>query len=270
MPELPEVTTVKFFLLKHFKNKKIENVFLFLDKSLKNCDKNLFLKLKNNKILDVLNVGKHLIIKTDNFNLLIHLRMEGKFILSKEFKISLHDIFCFEIENIFYFLNDTRHFATIYLYQKDIDLFSNKPLANVSFDPFSEKFTLEYFKNNIQKKSIKIYKLLLDQSFVAGIGNIYVSEILFLAKVLPWRLVNTLNDQEILDIIKYSRIVLSKAIEEGGSTIKSFKVGDNIGKFQVNLNVYQRTNQTCKLCDDKIKRIKINNRSSYYCEKCQK
>ena len=123
----------------------------------------------------------------------------------------------------------------------------------------------------IKKKNIKNF--LIDQKFVSGIGNIYASEILFLCKILPSKEVRFLTLQDCKNLSHFSKVVLKKAIDKGGSSIRDFKnIKGNKGSFQKNFNVYQRENKKClkNRCKGIIKKKVISNRSSFFCNFCQK
>ena len=124
---------------------------------------------------------------------------------------------------------------------------------------------------NLSKKNIK--NVLLDQKIISGIGNIYASEILFHSKIRPNRLVNDLNQKEISNIIISTKFILNKAIRKGGSSIRDFKNSDgNTGSFQNEFKVYNKENENCpnSSCKNKIKKLNISNRSTFYCNICQK
>ena len=122
-----------------------------------------------------------------------------------------------------------------------------------------------------KKKNIKNF--LIDQNFVSGIGNIYASEILFQSKINPQKKCCDLSDYELNDLVKYSKIVLNNSIKKGGSSIRNFvNTSGDFGSFQKYFKVYEREGKKCIRfkCKGKIKRIVISNRSSFYCNICQK
>ena len=128
-------------------------------------------------------------------------------------------------------------------------------------------FDKEYLKQKIQKRKVPIKSLLLEQSIIAGLGNIYVCEILFRAKIHPKSLGEKLSDLEIVKIIKQTKIVLKEAIKHNGTTISDYRrVDGKTGEFQNFLKVYHKMN--CE-CGNDISKIKISGRSTYYCDKCQ-
>ena len=134
---------------------------------------------------------------------------------------------------------------------------------------FDLKYLLKYFLN--KKKDIKSF--LLDQNFVSGIGNIYANEILFLSKINPTSHAMKLSKGDCKKIITYSKKTLNKAIKKGGSSIRNFKnISGQSGNFQKEFKVYQRENLNClrSKCEGKIKKIFISNRSTFFCNTCQK
>ena len=167
--------------------------------------------------------------------------------------------------------NDPRRFGFILFFDnknKELDSFFKK----LGPEPLGNNFNLNYFKKNIFNKKKNIKSLLLDQSFISGLGNIYVNEILFFSKIKPTRLVNNLSQNDLLKIIYFTRKILKKAIQLGGSSIRNFKnISGKTGSFQEKFSVYTRTNLSCKRynCDGIIKKINISNRSSFFCNKCQ-
>lgn len=270
MPELPEVETVKRTLEKTIIGKTIISVDVRYDKILKNQTKEDFIsKLSNQTFRKIQRKGKHLICILDDYYLLVHLRMEGKFFVMHDEEYSKHDhiIFKFNDSNIRY--NDTRKFGTMYLYNINENIDSLVPLCNVAKDPLDTSFDYEYFIKQIQNKKQSIKQVLLDQSVVSGLGNIYVDEVLFMSKIIPTKKTPLLTNTEICDIVKNSKIVLNKAISLGGTTIKSFTSSHLIsGRFQNELLIH--TKEVCPICKTKVLKIKVGGRGTYFCPVCQK
>ena len=134
------------------------------------------------------------------------------------------------------------------------------------------KFNSSYIKNKILNKSKNIKNTLLDQKIISGIGNIYANEILNYSKIKPLKKTNELNLYEIQSIVKYSKLVIRKAILKGGSTIRNFKNSKGLeGSYQNEFRAYNRNQKKClnKDCNGVIKRIFISNRSTFFCNKCQ-
>ena len=137
--------------------------------------------------------------------------------------------------------------------------------------PEPEDLTFDYLKEKYKKKTIAIKSTLLDQSIFVGLGNIYADEVLFLTKINPLKKTNQLTEDEIKKIIKNTKIVLKKATELGGSTIKTYMPEEGVaGRFQNQLLVHNRQNQKCLNCDSIILKTKVGGRGTYYCPNCQK
>lgn len=270
MPELPEVETVKNSLKQLVLNEKIVSVKVFYDKIIKNLSQEEFvLKLENQTILDIERLGKYLIFILDDYYLISHLRMEGKYYLSHDEEINKHEhiIFYFNNKNLRY--QDTRKFGTMYLYEKSIDIYIEKPLNSVGLEPFNNKLTVSYLKDKFKRTNRPIKTTLLDQTIIAGLGNIYVDEVLFLSRLKPTTPTSSLTDEQIKLIIDSSIIVLNKAIKLGGTTIRSFTVNHDIsGRFQNELLVH--TKKVCPICNGPVLKIRVGGRGTYYCENCQK
>jgi len=167
--------------------------------------------------------------------------------------------------------NDPRRFGFFQII-KDKDLLI-KRFSHLGPEPFNPKFNENYVIHYLKKKEKKIKNFLLDQNFVSGIGNIYASEILFLSKINPNKKAGLMNKIEFKEIIKNSKKVLSHAINKGGSSIRDFKnISGKEGNFQKNFKVYQREGLACKrlFCNGFIQKKIISNRSTFFCNNCQK
>ena len=145
------------------------------------------------------------------------------------------------------------------------------PLIEMGLEPWDKALTVEYLKGKYANKRIPIKTILLDQSIVVGIGNIYANEILYLSNINPLVPGKNLNDKEIENIIKNTKEVLEKAIKKGGTTIRSYTSVDGVhGLFQQELYVHGRENEKCRNCGTIIVKTKVGGRGTYYCPKCQK
>ena len=168
--------------------------------------------------------------------------------------------------------NDTRRFGFFKLYNiKKLNKIIF--LKKLGLEPFSKNFTLEFFIKFTKNRKKNIKNLLMDQTFVSGLGNIYVNEALYMSKIHPLRTCTKFKKKEIGKLIKNIKKVLNLSISKGGSSIKDFKntLGQK-GNFQQLFNVYGQENKKCSRisCKGKVIKIYISNRSSYYCNKCQK
>ena len=145
-------------------------------------------------------------------------------------------------------------------------------MKKLGLEPLSKAFNIKYFENFVKNRKKNIKNLLMDQTFVSGLGNIYVNETLFMSKIKPFRACTDLSKNEIKNLILDIKKVLRISISKGGSSIKDFK--NTLGKsgtFQQFFHVYGKENKNCSRisCKGKIKKITISNRSSFYCNKCQ-
>ena len=287
MPELPEVEIVRQSLDKNIKQKRVIKVIV--------RNKNLRIKLPNNfkiflenkKIHKISRFSKYLIINLPKEEFcLIHLGMSGTIHLIKNnYKNNLTNLSFYNspllpkkhnhVEIIFHkfriIYNDPRRFGFFQIIRNKKLL--KKRFSHLGPEPFDDKFNVEYVKNYFKKKNRNIKDLLIDQKFVSGIGNIYASEILFLSKINPIKKVKILNSNECSKIIDNSKKVLLNAIKKGGSSIRDFKnIEGAKGSFQNDFNAYHRDGLKCKRisCGGKIVKKLITNRSTFFCNICQK
>jgi formamidopyrimidine-DNA glycosylase len=270
MPELPEVETVRQTLRRKIMNKTIIGVDILYENIIK-TDLNKFKQsIINQKINEIERIGKYLLIKLDDYYLISHLRMEGKYFLrpiGEERNKHDHIIFKFSDQTELRY-NDVRKFGTMHLKTFD-EVYSGEPLEKMGLEPFDEKFTLEYMLAKFKGKR-PIKSVLLDQTIISGLGNIYVDEVLFLTKLHPERLSDSLKESDLLNIKASSINVLNKAIKLGGTTIRSYYSDDHItGRFQNELLVHSKKGELCPNCNELIIKIKVGGRGTYYCPKCQ-
>ena len=271
MPELPEVETVKNSLKEKLLGKKIKKVTIYYDNIIEYPDVISFKKeIRNQTINDMDRYGKWIIFILDDYYLLSHLRMEGKyFFKTKKDKLLKHEHVVFELDNgkeLRYM--DVRKFGKMHLIKKE-DIKKIGPFLNMGKEPWDKELTANYLKEKYKKRNLPIKTLLLDQSIIVGIGNIYADEILFLSNINPQKKCNTLTTKELDNIIKYTKEVLENAIKKGGTTIRSYSSVDGVhGLFQQELFVHTKTK--CQRCNNAIEKIRIGGRGTYFCPNCQK
>ena len=286
MPELPEVEVVRQSLNKIIKQKKVKKIIVRNRNLRQKIPLNFASLLKNQKILKVDRFSKYLILHfASGIFCLIHLGMSGTIHIIKKKKTNSitnasfysfpflpkkhsHIEIFFEKCKIVY--NDPRRFGFFEIIKNS--KFLEKRFSNLGPEPFQSKFNLEYVNSFLKKKEKNIKNFLLDQKFVSGIGNIYACEILFLSKINPSKKACLLKKEDYLKIIKNSKKILLDAINKGGSSIKDFKnITGNKGSFQKNFNVYEREGFDCKRknCLGVIKKKKIGQRSTFFCNCCQ-
>ena len=273
MPELPEVETVKETLKRKVLNKTINEVTIRYDGIIECPSVEEFTtKLKGQTIKDITRMGKWLIFCLNDYYLLSHLRMEGKYFLKKsyiEYNKHEHVVFHFSDETDLRY-QDTRKFGKMLLVDKD-KLNDARPIKELGLEPWDSKLTKEYLKDKYKSKRLPIKTVILDQSIITGVGNIYADEILFLSKINPLTKVNLLQDNDLENIISNTRIVLEKAIKEGGTTIRSYTSDEGVtGRFQNELYVHCKENSECLVCKSIILKTKVGGRGTYYCPFCQK
>tara|TARA_B100001057_G_scaffold36681_1_gene33202 strand:- start:20 stop:883 length:864 start_codon:yes stop_codon:yes gene_type:complete len=287
MPELPEVEIVRQSLNKKVKQKKVRRVIVRNRNLRFKIPPNFTSFLENQIITKVRRFSKYLIFNlSNNSYCLLHLGMSGTVhvvyknknssITNTSFysspilpKIHNHVEMIFKDLRVIY--NDPRRFGFFQIIKDDISL--KKRFSHLGVEPFDPKFNERYIYSFFKNKEKNIKNFLLDQSFVAGIGNIYASEILFLSKISPSKKANKLTKKDCKKIAVNSRKVLSDAIRKGGSSIRNFKnISGKEGTFQKEFKVYEREGLVCKQPDCKgiIKKKIISNRSTFFCKTCQK
>lgn len=273
MPELPEVETVRQTLALLVTGKRIRNIDVFYEKMIRSHSVEEFESLLvDHTIEDISRYGKYLIFKIGKYALLSHLRMEGKYFLKDlEAPKEKHEhVIMYFYDGTTLRYHDTRKFGTmdVILYE---DVYTNSPITKQGYEPFHSKMTGAYLKKQLSNKTIAIKSALLDQTIVSGLGNIYVDEVLFASKILPTTPSNTLSTKQYNLLAKHSELVLQKAVELGGTTIRSYTSSLGItGRFQNELKVHTKVNEPCEVCGTIIEKIKVNGRGTYYCKKCQK
>lgn len=272
MPEIAEVETVRKTLKKQILNKRIENVKILYPKMIESDPKEFPEVLKNNEFVDIKRIGKWLLFELKEHYLLSHLRMEGKFFLkTREDKIEKHEHIIFEFQDktdLRY--HDTRKFGRMRLVKKE-DLYNVEAIKKQGLEPGDKNLTASYIISKIQNKNLPIKTILLDQTMISGLGNIYANEVLFASKINPFKRGKDITLKEAEEIVKSSDKIIKRAMELGGTTIKSYTSSLGVtGRFQQELMVHKRENEPCKICKTPIKNEKIGGRSTYYCSSCQK
>lgn len=273
MPEKPEVITVAKKLKMHLLNRRFIKADVYHNNIIAGIKVADFKsKLVNQTIRDIDTRGKFIVFKLDDYCLLVHLRMEGKFFYrTKEDPLSKHEHVVFTMDdNKEVRYHDVRKFGKMYLINKD-EVETTKPLSDLGLEVWDKNLTSNYLSNKFKNKNLPIKTVLLDQSIITGIGNIYDDEILFLSKIHPLTKAKFLDEKDLNNIIKYSIEVLDKAIKEGGTTIRSYTSEEGVhGLFQHSLKVHNHACEPCPECKTKIEKIKVGGRGTYFCPTCQK
>ena len=269
MPELPEVeTTVKGLAV--ILGQKICEVKIHTAKLRFNVPNTIVNILRNSKISNIRRIAKYIIIDIDKgYSLIIHLGMSGRLKTgSSIYKREKHDHFIlYFFTKIILIFNDPRKFGFIDII-KTKNLKKHKSFINLGDDALSSDLTAKKIFEKISKSEVPIKQILLNQKIIAGIGNIYASEILFDAKISPLILGKDLKFSLIMKLIKSIRKILNKAIKFGGSSIRDYRsIDGTLGNFQSNFRVYNKEGK--KIGNDKVKKIAQYGRSTFYCPKLQ-
>lgn len=273
MPELPEVETVRRTLLELIKGMEIKDVQVSWPKMIKYpLDVDEFkLRLIGQHFQDIFRRGKFLVFQLDEDVLVSHLRMEGRYgLFSVDDSIDKHTHVRFILTNgkeLRY--RDVRKFGTMHLFPKGKEQV-NLPLSQLGVEPFSELFTPDLLFQLLQKTTRNVKSALLDQTLIVGLGNIYVDEALFRARIHPETPAMDLTIEEVSRLHDSIINTLGEAVEMGGSSIKTYVNGQGeMGMFQQTLYVYGRKGEGCKIGGDEIIRTVVGGRGTHTCPSCQ-
>ncbi len=272
MPEIAEVETVRNVLKKQILNKIIIKIDIFYPKMIENSIKEFQNELLNSSFVDIKRRGKYLLFETKNNYLISHLRMEGKFFVKDSLEEKgkhEHVRFTFD-DNTTLRYEDVRKFGRMHLVQKDA-LNTDLGVSKQGIEANSKDLTGEYIYSKIKSKTIPMKTLLLDQTIISGLGNIYADEVLYYAKVNPLKAGKDARLDECNKIAEGSIKITNDAMKYGGTTIRSYTSSLGVtGHYQDYLKVHTKANEKCQICGNMIKKIKVGGRSTYYCENCQK
>ncbi|MGD0576809.1 MAG: bifunctional DNA-formamidopyrimidine glycosylase/DNA-(apurinic or apyrimidinic site) lyase [Candidatus Staskawiczbacteria bacterium] len=290
MPELPEVETT----VKGLNSKVLYRTFVDVWSDWKKIVKKPadFEKFKkeiiNKKIIKVWRRAKNIIFNlSDGYSLLVHQKMTGHLLfgnwikkddkwqpekngpLNDPYNRFLHLIFFLDDKKMLA-LSDARKFAKVELWKTE-DLLNLKEFKSLGPEPLEKSFTFEKFQEVFRGKKGRVKQVLMDQNIIAGIGNIYSSEILWYAKVYPEKNIAKLNEKELKEIYQAIKKVLTLGVKLGGESFSDYRKPDGTkGDFDTERKVYRREGQKCARCGEKIKRLKVGQRSAFFCPHCQK
>ncbi len=274
MPELPEVETIKRGLQKSIKGCTILDVAtdtpkMIQGKTLKDFKK----EIKWKKIIGIERKGKLLIINLNSGqNLVFHLKIAGRLLVREQGAQEdeyTHIVFKLSKGKELRFA-DLRKFGWVRLVPKT-KMFELPAIKELGIDPLSKEFTFKKFLDIIEKHRGVVKKFLMNQKVIAGVGNIYASEILWKAKIHPERKVEDLNEKEKLALYRATLAILKKAIKLKGASVNQYvdAFGEK-GGFEKELNAYQKAGESCSRCGTRIAKITIGGRSTFFCPRCQK
>jgi len=268
MPELPEVETTKIGLEQLLTNKTITNVGIRNPNLRWIVDKSIKSKITNQVIRSFSRRGKYILFNLEEGYLMIHLGMSGKInVVDINEPTQKHDHFLLYFNDRVMRFNDPRRFGSIF-YLESLD---HKLLNSLGVEPLEDLFHENYLFENSRNKTQNVKAFIMDSKIVVGVGNIYACESLFKAGINPKTRANKISKQRYINLTNNIKEVLTNAIKAGGTTLQDFaKVDGKPGYFSQELSVYGRENELCFNCNGKIKRIVQNQRSTFYCPKCQK
>lgn len=276
MPELPEVETIVRGIAPIITGKRITNVIVRESRLRYEVPENLPELITNETISSISRRGKYMLIKVGHGHLLLHFGMSGSLQLSKlNVKQEKHDHVEFQIEQDWILrFRDPRKFGSV-LHVKGHP-YAHKLLTNLGREPLLNYFTgSDLYKASRRKKSIEVKNFLMDEKVVAGIGNIYASEILYDAGIHPEKQANHISEDEYESLAKSIKKILQAAIENGGTTLEDFPTPfmdptGATGNYQRKLKVYGRAGWPCFHCGTEISKIEQRSVNTYFCNNCQK
>lgn len=299
MLELPEVENLKMGLVKNILNQKILSVEIRKPKlvagkgtlrKISTKKKNEFIKgVTGEKFIEIERRAKNLIFKLSHGKIILaHLKMSGQFVYQAKKDGSLtsgghpielsetelpnkHSHIIFKLNNGVLYYNDTRMFGYILYYPSIKSFEKENHFAMYGVEPLTKEFTHKYFFESLKNKKGKIKAVLMNQETVTGLGNIYADESLFEAKIHPDRLSSNISSKEIEKLHRAIIRILKRAIKVGGSSVATYRLLDNTrGNYAREHKVYGKVGEKCVNCDKPLKKIIIQNRTTIFCENCQK
>lgn len=275
MPELPEVDSIRAYLKENISGKRIKTVLINLPRLVKNMDSREFAaRLAECVIVEVQRRGKYLLFSLDSGDaLIVHLRMTGRLVYGATIE-NIHDAYG---RISFYFsdgtamvYSDTRTLGALYLVE-DLDHTGIHGLDTLGIEPLSNRFTAAYLTTVLSGKNKNIKSFLLDQQYIAGLGNIYVDETLFASGISPFRTAASLLPAEIKKLHLAIRKVLRSSLAHGGTTFRDYRNGaGGKGSNQLYLTVYGRGNEPCLKCGKPLRYCRVVGRGTHYCIYCQR
>lgn len=271
MPELPEVETTCRGIAPHIIGATIEKLVVRNGSLRWPVDKNLAKYLKNKNILSVSRRAKYILLGFENGQLAIHLGMSGNLrIVSPEETVKKHD----HIDVVMgkggvLRFHDPRRFGAFVWVEGELS--SHKLFKDLGPEPLEDAFDLDYLFACSRKKKVSVKSFIMNAHVVVGVGNIYANEALFMSGIHPERFAGSISRKRYLRLIENIKKVLSMAVERGGTTLKDFTNAEGKpGYFSQQLLVYGRKGEPCVECGCTLQELRISQRSTIFCKKCQK
>ena len=277
MPELPEVETIRRDLDREFAGKHVQSVEVTGKRSIRRHDASgdFIARVVDRRVLSVVRRGKYLLLKLDSGDILVvHLGMSGQLLLADPEAPKdrhTHVVMGFNDGPELRFV-DPRTFGELFVTSLDTLEESVPELAHLGFDPLDDVMPWTRFADLLHVRKARLKTLLVDQRFIAGIGNMYADEILFAAGLRYDRSSDTLTAQEVRRLYRAMVETLQDAIKHRGSSLADEQYRDlfgDIGDFQSQHQVYDREGQVCRRCRSRIVRVKAGGRSTFLCPRCQ-
>lgn len=298
MPELPEVESLRRSLKPYIIGKTIKAISVHKPKLVSGSGtvrQPLDYKKQEfetnpigAQITDITRVAKNLILHLSNGQvILVHLKMTGQLVyqddnqnkvlgghpieLSESTLPNQHSHIIFELNQGTLYYNDVRMFGYVLLYPSLDSIYKIGHFDKIGLDPFDSNFTSEYLYKNLKTKKSKLKTVLLNQSIVTGLGNIYADEVCFKAGILPTRMANNLNKKEVSKLYDAITEIIPKAVEMGGSSIANYIMADGSrGTYAREHKVYGKAGKECMICAQILQKTTINSRTTVFCQFCQK
>lgn len=277
MPELPEVEVTRLGITPHLEGRKVTTVNIIDGRLRWPVPDSLSKSLPGQKVGTIERRGKYLLLEMNAGCLLIHLGMTGTLrVLPSSEPLKIHDRVTLEFGKLSLRLHDPRKFGAVLWHPKSKGPIEKLPLLQkLGVEPFSTEFSgangAEILYQASRKRSVAVKQFLLAGQAVVGVGNIYCSESLFEAGIHPTKAAGKLTREQCSRLAKAIRLILKKAIDAGGSSLKDFVNSDgDPGHFIVQTKVYDRKDLPCKVCKTPISQIVQGQRSTYFCPQCQK
>lgn len=271
MPELPEVETTRRGIRPHILGHAITAVSVRERRLRWPVPRGLGRTLAGQRVQAVERRGKYLLLYLDTGSLILHLGMSGSLLVSAaESPASKHD----HVDIVFDHdkclrLRDPRRFGSIHYTRGDP--LQHKLLAGLGPEPLGAEFDGDYLYRRARGRRQSIKTFIMDSRIVTGVGNIYANEALFLSGIHPRRAAGRVSLPRYRELARNIKRVLELAIDKGGTTLRDFTGGEGRpGYFSQELNVYDRTDEPCKVCATPIRQYRISQRSSFYCKHCQR
>lgn len=269
MPELPEVETTLRGIEPHILKRKVSKVVIRQARLRWPIPNDLPEFIEHQTLLGISRRGKYLLFKFARGHALVHLGMSGSLrIVTADTPPNAHDHFDWVFGDIALRYHDPRRFGCLLWVEGEPH--EHKLLAKLGPEPLTDEFTADYLFTRSRKRTQAVKQFIMDSHLVVGVGNIYANESLFMSRIKPIRKAGTLTRKNCEDLVKDIKFVLSRSIEQGGTTLRDFVGGDGKpGYFKQQLLVYGRGGEACTACGKLLKEIRMMDRTTVYCVNCQ-